>query len=78
MWRRALLRDDDKPETVKQRLEVYHTQTQPLIDYYTKEGILKEVDGTQICRKYLMISQRSLADPQTKQSEMTCVEKKKE
>ena len=42
----ANLRDDDKPETVKQRLTVYHDQTQPLIDYYTKEGILKEVDGT--------------------------------
>ena len=41
-----ILRDDDKPETVKQRLDVYHEQTQPLIDYYTKEGILKEVDGT--------------------------------
>ena len=41
-----ILRDDDKPETVKQRLSVYHEQTQPLIDYYTKEGILKEVDGT--------------------------------
>ena len=46
-----ILRDDDKPETVKQRLEVYHTQTQPLIDYYTKEGILKEVDGTQDLQK---------------------------
>ena len=41
-----ILRDDDKAETVKQRLDVYHTQTQPLIDYYTKEGILEEVDGT--------------------------------
>lgn len=41
-----ILRDDDKPETVKQRLDVYHEQTQPLIDYYTKAGILKEVDGT--------------------------------
>lgn len=41
-----ILRDDDKPETVKQRLSVYHEQTQPLINYYTKEGILKEVDGT--------------------------------
>ena len=41
-----ILRDDDKPETVEQRLRVYHEQTQPLIDYYTKEGILKEVDGT--------------------------------
>ena len=41
-----VLRDDDQPETVKNRLKVYHEQTQPLIDYYTKEGILKSVDGT--------------------------------
>lgn len=41
-----ILREDDKPETVQHRLEVYHSQTQPLIEYYTKEGILKEVDGT--------------------------------
>lgn len=41
-----ILRDDDKPETVKKRLDVYHDQTQPLIDYYTKAGILREVDGT--------------------------------
>ncbi|WP_026511463.1 MULTISPECIES: adenylate kinase [unclassified Butyrivibrio] len=39
-------RDDDKPETVKNRLNVYHEQTQPLIDYYTKKNILKTVDGT--------------------------------
>lgn len=42
-----VLRDDDKPETVKKRLDVYHTQTKPLIDYYKKEGILRSVDGTQ-------------------------------
>lgn len=42
-----ILRDDDKPETVQKRLTVYHEQTQPLIDYYTKQGILKTVDGTQ-------------------------------
>ncbi len=41
-----ILRDDDKPETVKKRLDVYHEQTQPLIDYYTNKGILKTVDGT--------------------------------
>lgn len=41
-----VLRDDDKPETVLKRLGVYHEQTQPLIDYYTQSGILKEVDGT--------------------------------
>lgn len=43
---RLVLRDDDKPETVKKRLDVYHSQTQPLIDYYTAEGKLVEVDGT--------------------------------
>lgn len=41
-----ILRDDDKPETVGKRLNVYHEQTQPLIDYYTREGILRTVDGT--------------------------------
>ena len=38
-------RDDDKPETVQKRLNVYHEQTQPLIDYYTGRGVLKS-DGT--------------------------------
>ncbi len=40
-----ILRDDDKPETVLNRLKVYHEQTQPLINYYEGKGILKEVDG---------------------------------
>ena len=40
------IRKDDLPETVKKRLAVYHEQTQPLIDYYNAEGILKTVDGT--------------------------------
>lgn len=44
---RLVLRDDDKPETVKTRLSVYHEQTQPLIDFYGKAGVLKSVDGTQ-------------------------------
>ena len=46
-----VLRDDDKPETVQKRLEVYHAQTQPLIDYYGSAGVLKEVDGTQEMEK---------------------------
>ncbi len=41
-----VIRDDDKPETVKKRLDVYHKQTQPLIDYYDNENILANVDGT--------------------------------
>ena len=41
-----VLRDDDKPETVKKRLAVYHNQTQPLIRYYGSQKILRTVDGT--------------------------------
>ena len=41
-----VLRDDDKPETVKNRLNVYHGQPQPLIDIYTEKGVLKTEDGT--------------------------------
>lgn len=40
-------RDDDKEETVKARLEVYNKQTAPLIDFYNKQGVLKNVDGMQ-------------------------------
>jgi len=43
---KLVIRDDDKPETVKKRLEIYHDQTQPLIDYYDNEKILTSVDGT--------------------------------
>lgn len=46
-----ILRDDDKPETVKKRLDVYHDQTQPLIDFYSDRNVLVEVDGTQSMEK---------------------------
>jgi len=39
-------RDDDKPETVKHRLEVFHEQTSPLIEYYESRGLLRRFDGT--------------------------------
>lgn len=41
-----VIREDDKAETVLKRLDIYHKQTQPLIDYYKAEGILRSVDGT--------------------------------
>ena len=44
-------RQDDKPETVQNRLSVYHEQTQPLINYYNNKNILKTVDGTQDMQK---------------------------
>jgi adenylate kinase len=39
-------RDDDKEDTIKRRLDVYEAQTAPLIDYYSKKGIIKNVNGT--------------------------------
>ncbi len=41
-----ILRDDDQPETVSNRLKVYHEQTQPLIDFYQAKGVLHSVSGT--------------------------------
>ncbi len=41
----VILREDDKPETVKKRLDVYREQTQPLIQFYEKAGILHNIDG---------------------------------
>jgi adenylate kinase len=43
---RLIQRDDDKPETIRKRLEVYHRQTAPLVDYYEERGILKRFDGS--------------------------------
>ena len=44
--KKLVLREDDKPETVHQRLDVYHDQTKPLITYYQSKSILHSVDGT--------------------------------
>jgi adenylate kinase len=43
--RELITRDDDKPEAIKKRLEAYKKQTKPLIEYYKKKGLLKEIDG---------------------------------
>lgn len=40
-------RDDDTVETAKERLEIYHSQTAPLIDYYTKKGVILNINGNQ-------------------------------
>ena len=38
-------RDDDKPEAVHRRIEVYHEKTLPLLDYYTRQGLVSKIDG---------------------------------
>jgi adenylate kinase len=43
---RLIQREDDKPETVQKRLEVYHEQTEPLIKWYSDRGLLRRFDGT--------------------------------
>jgi adenylate kinase len=57
-----ILRDDDKPETVRTRLEVYHTQTQPLIDFYKSKEILVTVDGTQPMDEVFSSIQKKIGD----------------
>ena len=44
---KLVIRDDDKPEVIKHRLEQYQSKTKPLVDYYEQRGILQRVDGTQ-------------------------------
>ncbi len=39
------VREDDTPATVRNRLKIYHSQTEPLVQFYEKVGILKKVDG---------------------------------
>lgn len=57
-----VLRDDDKPETVKERLGVYHKQTQPLIEYYEKQNLLLTVDGTRDVKEVFADIVKSLGE----------------
>jgi adenylate kinase len=43
---RLIQRDDDRPETIERRLRVYHETTEPLVDYYQEQGVLRRFDGT--------------------------------
>jgi adenylate kinase len=43
---RLIQRDDDKPETIRKRLAVYHEQTEPLIEHYEDRGLLRRFDGS--------------------------------
>ncbi len=47
------IREDDKPETVKKRLQIYNMQTKPLIEFYKKKGILHKVNGEQTIKRIL-------------------------
>ena len=50
---KLIIRSDDKPETVQKRLNIYHSQTEPLIEYYNGKGLLREIKGNQKPEKIL-------------------------
>ena len=43
---RLVQREDDKPDVIRNRLRVYHDQTEPLVDYYDDQGLMRRIDGT--------------------------------
>jgi adenylate kinase len=43
---RLVQRDDDQPDVIRNRLRVYHEQTEPLVSYYDEQGLMRRVDGT--------------------------------
>lgn len=55
-------RSDDKPETVKERLTVYHEQTEPLIEYYLKKGKLATVEGQEEVADTTALTLKALED----------------
>lgn len=60
-------RDDDKPETVQSRLDIYHRETDSIVDYYRKKEMLKEIDGEQhIENVYYQIVRQMVDDLRSK------------
>jgi adenylate kinase len=44
---KLIIRDDDKPEVIRKRLQTYHEKTEPLVDYYDSRSVLRRIDGEQ-------------------------------
>lgn len=58
-----IVRQDDRPETIRQRLQTYHEQTFPLVDYYRKQGKLREVRGQDSIEATTELTLRVMEDP---------------
>ena len=43
---RLVQRDDDKPDVIRNRLRIYHDQTEPLVEHYDEQGLMRRIDGT--------------------------------
>ena len=57
-----IIRKDDEPQVVLDRLKVYHEQTEPLIDYYTKQGKVRVVNGQDGVEQTTALTLKALED----------------
>ena len=56
-----MVRDDDEPEVIRHRLEQYHAKTEPLVDYYDGQSLLRRIDGSAAPEEVAAEIQRTLA-----------------
>src|SRR6478609_4092329 len=63
------VRDDDKPEVIRNRLETYHVKTEPLVDYYDQRSVLRRIDGTAAPDEVAEEVRRTLATMRLEQDE---------
>jgi adenylate kinase len=64
-----IVRDDDKPEVIRNRLEQYHEKTEPLVDYYDQRSLLRQIDGTASPDQVTEEVRRTLATMRLEQDE---------
>jgi adenylate kinase len=64
-----VVRDDDKPEVIRNRLEQYHEKTEPLVDYYDQRSLLRRIDGTASPDQVTEEVRRTLATMRLEQDE---------
>jgi adenylate kinase len=64
-----IVRDDDKPEVIRNRLETYHSKTEPLVDYYDQRSVLRRIDGTAAPDEVTEQVRRTLATMRLEQDE---------
>jgi adenylate kinase len=64
-----IVRDDDKPEVIRNRLGQYHAKTEPLVDYYDQRSVLRRIDGTAAPEEVADAVRRTLATMRLEQDE---------
>jgi len=64
-----IVRDDDKPEVIRKRLETYHEKTKPLVSYYDNRSVLRRIDGEEAPEKVAEQIRRTLATLRMEQDE---------